>query len=95
MTETTPPDPPVLSDGDCERLWRMLLERAAERTSAAEGKLAEVRETVTTFLGHYGNSKSASFKVALDLAHGMTWTARFDEFGWPVDRSFGPAREAA
>lgn len=48
---------------------RNLLEAAAPLITDA--KLAEVRETVTTFLNHYGHSTAASFKVALDLAHGV------------------------
>lgn len=81
-TDETGADPPVLSDGDCDRLWRMLsepsadlplaaLDRAVERMRTAEGKLAEVRETAETFLAHYGHSELLSFKVALDLAHGV------------------------
>jgi hypothetical protein len=47
--------------------------RAAERarTERAEARLAEVRQGVTTFLGHYGNTSLASFKVAQDLAEGV------------------------
>ena len=41
------------------------------RAEAAEAKLAEVRETIATFLAHYGHSELPSFKVALDLAHGV------------------------
>ena len=41
------------------------------RADAAEAKLAEVRQTVTTFLAHYGNSTAASFSRAADLAHGV------------------------
>ena len=42
-----------------------------EAPEGAEAKLAEVRETVETFLAHYGHSELLSFKVALDLAHGI------------------------
>jgi len=37
----------------------------------AEAKLAEIRETVETFLAHYGDSGLASLRVAGDLAHGI------------------------
>jgi len=58
---------------DCTRCAAALDSSYAEtaRREQAERKLAEVRETVTTFLAHYGHSISASFKVAADLAHGV------------------------
>ena len=45
--------------------------RLRTRAEATEAKLAEVRQGVTTFLGHYGNTPLASFKVAQDLAEGV------------------------
>jgi hypothetical protein len=45
--------------------------RLRTRAEATEAKLAEVRQGVTTFLGHYGNTPLASFKVAQDLAEGI------------------------
>jgi hypothetical protein len=41
------------------------------RREAAEARLAEVRQTVDSFLGHYGQTSLASFKVAQDLAEGI------------------------
>lgn len=38
---------------------------------AAEARLAEIRETVSTFLAYYGDSGLASLRVAGDLAHGI------------------------
>jgi len=44
---------------------------AEARLAVAEARLAEVRQTVDSFLGHYGNTSLASFKVAQDLAEGI------------------------
>ena len=58
---------------DADGRWRVLEPKPAaeERAVAAEAKLAEVRQTVTAFLGHYGNSAAPSFSVAADLARGV------------------------
>ena len=62
-----------------EALWRAPSRRQVEatiraqfeRAEAAEARLAEVRQTVDSFLGHYGQTSLASFKVAQDLAEGI------------------------
>lgn len=69
MADMTGPDP--LSPAERRAVLREHLEREKQRRRAAEAKLAEVRETIATFLPHYGNSELPSFKVALDLAHGV------------------------
>jgi hypothetical protein len=38
---------------------------------AAEVRLAEVRQTITTFLKHYGHSELPVFRMAQDLAEGL------------------------
>ena len=62
---------------------RMMLEAAwvpeHERAERAEAKVAAARETVETFLRHYGHSTSASFQQALDLAHGVRQVLDRDE----------------
>lgn len=62
-----PPAWEELSDSDRDFYMRI----GAAVAAKAEVKLTEVRETVTTFLAHYGNSELPMFKVALDLAHGV------------------------
>ena len=53
-------------------------------------------------LCHHGSSPACLPLAHLDTTEGpveaywckvcgMTWTARFDAYGWVVDRSFGPA----
>ena len=72
----SPPAPVELSDGDCDRLWRMLsdpaadgqlaaLDRAVERMRAAEGKLAEIAAYVREHKGDEG----FSWVHALDILH--------------------------
>jgi hypothetical protein len=56
------------------------------RTETAEARLAEVRETVSNFLAHYGHNPAASFKVAADLAHGVLQVLDRSEEGARDDR---------
>ena len=57
---------------DQQELDMRIGEAVAAAVREADGaKLAEVRSTVAAFLTHYGNSQLPSFKVALDLAHGV------------------------
>lgn len=68
-----PPPGPEPVTRLCETcLHDRVLESAVARAEAAEARLAEVRQTVTTFLACYGHSTAASFRVAQDLAHGIT-----------------------
>ena len=51
---------------------RVMLEAASPLlTGPAEARLAEVRETATTFLAEYGDSGAPIFRVAGDLARAV------------------------
>ena len=62
----------------CARILDSAYEETVRREQA-EAKVAAARETVETFLRHYGHSTSASFQQALDLAHGVQQVLDRDE----------------